>query len=74
MGRVKEWAMTEQFCVVCGDEFLPWEAMDTHDIDIGAPTCSRKCYEEYCGVMEAIADMQEEYCPHCEQVKRHSHH
>lgn len=55
MGRVKDWAMTEQECTVCGCEFLPMEC--SHDIDLGAPTCSRKCYNEYCQVMEALADL-----------------
>lgn len=71
MGRVKEWAMEEQFCIVCGQGFWPFESMNEghSEIDLGAPTCSKTCYNEYCGVMEAIADMQEEYCPHCEQKK-----
>lgn len=69
MGRVKEWAMTEQFCVVCNAEFLPINAMHDHEIDLGAPTCSKRCYNEYHHVMNAIADMQEEYCEHCEQKK-----
>lgn len=64
MGRVKEWAMSEQNCVVCGVEFYPMDA--SHPIDIGAPTCSQHCHDEYHQVMNAIADMQE-YCPHCEQ-------
>lgn len=68
MGRVKEWAMTEQYCVVCGDEFLPMEV--SHNIDIGAPTCSHRCYSEYHQVMNAIADMQEEQPPNVVKFRK----
>lgn len=63
MGRVKDWAMTEQGCTVCGRDFYPMEC--SHDIDLGAPTCSRHCYNEYCQVMEALADLQD-LQPHTE--------
>jgi hypothetical protein len=55
MGRVKDWAMTEQFCIVCDQGFWPFEA--SHEVDIGAPTCSKQCYNEYCQVSEALADL-----------------
>ncbi len=70
MGKVKAWAMEEQFCVVCSQGFWPMEA--EHEIDLGAPTCSKACSNEYHGVMNAIADMQEgytEYCEHCDSIK-----
>lgn len=73
MGRVKAWAMEEQYCVVCSKEFIPFEVMDTHEIDLGAPTCSLQCSREYHGVMNALADMQEHYCPECEQPIRCQH-
>lgn len=60
MGRVKEWAMEHQECGVCGVLFIPMDAMaDGHEIDLGFPTCSQKCWSEYCQVMNAIADDKE---------------
>lgn len=63
MGRVKEWAMEDQQCIVCAREFLPMDC--SHAIDLGAPTCSQRCSDEYHQVMNAIADMQDEYCKEC---------
>ncbi len=69
MGRLKEWAMTEQHCTVCDREFLPMECQ--HDVDLGAPTCSENCYNEYHHIMNAIADIQDAaLCDDCQLKKQ----
>lgn len=61
MGRVKEWLMDEQLCSVCNATFLPMDVWtEGHEIDLGFPTCSKKCWDEYCQVANALADMTEE--------------
>ena len=52
MGRVKELAHTKTECVVCGREFIPALSMHLH-------CCSKQCINEFEGVYEAIADMQQ---------------
>lgn len=61
MGRVKEWAMSEQLCAVCGREFLPMTV--GHDIDLATPTCSDDCYRQYHQVMNELADIRESEPP-----------
>lgn len=58
MGRVKEWSMDEHECIVCGRMFLPCTCI--HEVDIGAPTCSHRCYKQYHEGMNTLADMQAE--------------
>jgi len=70
MGRLKDWAMSEQLCVVCSEDFIPWDVKDTHEIDLGAPTCSKKCYAEYHHIMNAMADLNvssiSDLCEECQ--------
>lgn len=58
MGKLKEWAMEDHLCAVCGITFVPQFVM--HEIDIAVPTCSQHCNDEYHQVMNSIADMQED--------------
>ena len=57
MSRIKEWAMQNQECTVCGNLFMP--AVDNKHTDIANPTCSYKCQSELEEVFERLADLRD---------------
>lgn len=58
MGRMKEWASSQQQCAVCGKYFIP--QFVEHKIgDLKAPTCSEQCEFEFKHIMEEMAKAQE---------------
>jgi len=58
MGKVKEWAFSEQVCDVCGNLYIPWDEKDNKFKSM-SPTCSKECEKQYDEVMNGIADEQE---------------
>lgn len=62
MGKVKEWAMSEQECVVCSHVFIPMFV--GCEVDIAVPTCSPECYVVAHEVNEG------DHCPYCTKSLR----
>lgn len=63
MSAIKEWALTEDQCVVCGREFLPFNSEGAMNTPGDESLCSMRCKSEYDHVMNALADMQEATYP-----------